>query len=264
MQRFGVLALRVAAVAFVAAISACTSDGQVGDNGVVRFSQVLHFADTDDFTAQLGAKRTLLVALQDPNSHVIDDERTLADFSLEVRKGGSKIDDAWPLGFGQFAINLKDAGSYDLVAVRDGEALDHVALGVTEVDHIRFSQKFDVLSTLKKNDGTTCSKYDHFETGLSDFVLHPNQAISIYVVAADKNDKPLLGLLPVTAKIPDALGSDAPLEGHGSVANALTLWPKSGDGLGSDLKVTVHESELNKDLELTLRTSQDQAVVDCQ
>ena len=56
-----------ALLALAMASSAC-SDGGMGANGLVRFSQIVDFKETDDFTALFMVNKTMMIALQDPES----------------------------------------------------------------------------------------------------------------------------------------------------------------------------------------------------
>lgn len=242
--------------------SGCSSDGQLGENGIVRFSQVVHFADTEDFSARLAAKRTLLVALQKPKQALTPDEDTMADVTMEVRKDGNKVDAAWPLGFAQYAINLPDTGTYELVALKDGVAVDHVPLTVAEQKQIRFSAKHHIVTTF--NDGQqSCARTETPETPLADVVLHPNQSLTVYVVPQDDKSAALLGLLPMTAIAPDAFTVDSQLVGHGAMANSLTITPVSADKLGEVQELSIREEETEQVLKLPIKTAREQAVLDC-
>jgi len=255
----------VSGIAAAAALAGCTSDGQVGENGIVRFSQVVHFADTEDFTAPLASGRTLLVALQDPQVLLGVDQETKADFTMEVREDGDKVDVAWPLGFAQYAINLPDEGSYQLVGLRNGEALDQISVQVKDAKRIRFSKRF-VVTTFHRDPqapNEECIRSVTHTEGLESFVLHANQTITVFVVPVDEKDQPLLGLLPLTAKAPDLFGVNAQLVGHGASANSLTLTPIHGDRLGEPQEITVREQELEQDLKLSLHTTPEPHEIDC-
>ncbi len=243
----------------------CTSDGQVGENGVIRFSQVVQFAETDDFTAPIAAGRTVMIALQQPQVISGIDEETKADFRMEVRQGGSKVDAAWPLGFAQYAINIPDEGEYQLVAIKNGEALDQVSITVVPQERIRFSQRF-VVATHYKNSleaNAGCTEVTQHDGGLEDFVLKSNQSITLHVVPEDEQHRPLIGLLPISATAPDHFSVNAQLVGHSALANSLTLTPRSADKLGEAQEIAIHEEETGETIKLMLRTSQDEQVLDC-
>ena len=242
-------------------LAACTSDGQLGENGLVRFSQVVHFADTDDFTAPLAMNRTLLVALQSPHDNSIGDEETLADLRIEVRwEDGGKLDRAWPLGFGQHAINIDEEGEFRIVALRDDTPIDSVRLSVVEQARIRFSQRYVVTTYGPDNK---CVEVKSHDSGLENFVLRPNQALTVYVVSEDDQGRALLGLLPLSAIVPSGMFVDSQLVGHGAMANALTLAPGSAE-LGSEMSIRVRDEETRQELTLNLKTDPTDAVLDCE
>ena len=246
------------------ALTGCTSDGQVGENGIIRFSQVVHFADTDDFNAPLASGRTLLVALQEPQALGIDQE-TKADFTMEVREDGDVVQAAWPLGFAQYAINLEDEGSYQLVALKNGQPVDQLSFNVKDPQRIRYSQNFFVLTDYDdpQEPNTGCTRSASFSEGLEGFLLHSNQTITVHVVPEDKDGAALLGLLPITAVTSDVFHVNAQLVGHSALANSLTLSAPDPERLGEPQQVTVREQWLEQDIVLTLNTTPEPFELDC-
>ncbi len=251
-------------IVVAAALAGCSSDGQVGENGIVRFSQVVHFADTEDFTAPLAAGRTLMVALQHPQALGLDQE-TMADFTMEVREDGDRVDAAWPLGFAQYAVNLEDEGQYQLVGLRNGEAVDQLGLRVKKAKSVRWSKTFIVLTDYDdpKEQNRHCTRVTTRTEGPEGFLLHSNQTITVHVVPVDEDGAPLLGLLPLTANAPDVFRVNAQLVGHGALANSLTLSPVDALRLGGSHQLTVREQDLAQDLVLTLNTTSDVFELDC-
>ncbi len=257
--------MALAGVAGAVALAGCTSDGQVGENGIIRFSQVVHFADTEDFSAPLASGRTLLVALQEPQALGID-QKTKADFTLEVREDGDVVEAAWPLGFAQYAINLEDEGSYQLVGLQNGQPVDQLGFSVKDPARVRYSAHFTVLTRYEdpQEPNKGCVRSAAFSEGLDGFLLHSNQVITVHVVPVDEDGAPLLGLLPLTAFAPDVFNVNAQLVGHSALANSLTLTPAAPERLGEPQQITVREQWLEQDLPLTLNTTPELFELDCE
>jgi hypothetical protein len=98
--------VRIAALAaFFSLVLVGCSDGGVGEKGVVRFSQVVNFVETDDFSPPLVTGRTVLIRLERADGRVVR-ERGFPELSLEVTGGAAQV---LPLGFAQFAVRLDDA-----------------------------------------------------------------------------------------------------------------------------------------------------------
>ncbi len=245
------LATILPAVCLVA-LAGCHSDGQVGATGKVRFSQVLDYADTNDFAAPVAVGATLLVALQAPA-----DQSTDTGLTLAVRQGGHDAGAVSPMGFGQFAVVLPSPGTYDLVALDHGTELDHLSMTAEDVHGLRLSQRFGVLT-----QGPKCTEATSATTGLADFVLHANQRLTVFAVPTDAHGKAMVGLLPLTADGPDAVAFDSPLVGEGIRANALSILPAGT--LGQPVTVTVTDPDVPATATLKLGTSADDAPVSCQ
>src|SRR5690349_12039406 len=110
-----------------ALVGAC-SDGQLGDNGLVRFSQVVNFSETSNFESPIATNKAIFVALQRPDGSVIEDE-TFTELTLRVEdseNGGEDSPDAtvFPLGFAQYGVILQRAGAFRLVAEDKEQFLD--------------------------------------------------------------------------------------------------------------------------------------------
>lgn len=249
------LAALLPALAFVALAAGCHSDGQPGVTGKVRFSQVLDYADTNDFTAPVAVGSTLLVALQAPGMSAVPGAE--AGLTLVVEQGGKPAGSVSPMGFGQFAVVLPSPGAYDLVAESGGTELDHLPVTAEAVHALRLSERFEVESR-----GSQCTVVASETSGLDHTVLHANQQLTVYAVPVDESGAPMVGLLALTADAPDTLGLGSPFVGGGIRANALTLSPAGT--LGSPAMVTVRDSGDGLTTSLDLATSPDDAPVDCQ
>ena len=245
---FALLALALAA-------SSC-SDGGMGANGLVRFSQIVDFKETDDFSAPFMVNKTMMIALQDPESDKpLTPETTFAELNLTVEAENlGNNGETFPLGFAQYGVVLDGSGDYRLVAQQDGEEIDHLAVKAQPVDRMRLSQDV-VLST----DGEECNNL--FDQKLDEAVLHKNQTLWVYVVPLNEDGDPMLGFLNLTASGPAHIELDAPLVGHGASANALTITPK-GD-LGEDVEITVREVTEGFQFSFTLETADKNADVSC-
>ena len=209
-----------ALLALAMASSAC-SDGGMGANGLVRFSQIVDFKETDDFTAPFMVNKTMMIALQDPESdRPLTAETTFPELDLTVDaqdlgNGG----DTFPLGFAQYGVVLDGEGDYRLVANQDGEELDHIKVKAQKVKTMRLSKEVTLSA-----EGQDCSNL--IDEQLDDLVLHQNQTLWVYVVPLNEDDEPMLGFLNLTASGPSHIELDAPLVGHGASANALSITPR--------------------------------------
>jgi hypothetical protein len=251
MNARSLAALCLAAVPALAA--ACTSDGQLGDSGRIRFSQIVHFAETDDFTAPIASGSSVLVTFQDPDTDtILTDGTTVVDLALEVDKAnGDPIDSVFPLGFAQYVMILEDAGDYTMVA-RDGdEVLDSLTVTAEPARSIRLAR--DVVVTTRSADD--CVKNETVASG--DVVLHANQALDAYVVPLSDAGDPMVGLLPLTATGPVQIAFDSPLIGHGQMANALHVEPAGEMTDRADLVI----DDVDRDFTITWQLATDPADV---
>ena len=98
-----------------------------------------------------------------------------------------------PLGFAQFGVVLHSEGAYRFVAQRDGGFVDAVVVQARPLDHLRLGRTILLTTT-----GESCSQFEELSS-LDGFVLHPNQSLEIFVVPADEDDQPMLGLLALSA-----------------------------------------------------------------
>ena len=93
------------------------------------------------------------------------------------------------------------------------------------------------------------------------FVLHPNQTLEIFVVPADEDDQPMLGLLALSASASGFLSLDSPLIGVNSSANALIISPS--DLLGETAEVVITDEESGLKTTATFQTSDEPQPVSC-
>jgi hypothetical protein len=249
----------------------CLSDGQTGSQGLVRFSQVVDYAETNGFTAPIAAGRPVLVALQNPQETLpvagtdvpFTDGSTRADLQLRVQRSDSPGQDAgevWPLGFAQFAVRIEDEGQYDLVATQNGQDLDSVTVEVKAVRRVRLSTQ--VIVTTSDGRGQCTSSAD---VSSDNMVLYRNQQVTAEIVALDDQDNPMLGQLPLVVSIEGGDGGsqalDAPLIGQGQSANAFTF-DAAGVGDG-DTVLDVTESLLGQTLSWRVQTRGSDAPASC-
>jgi len=235
------------------------SDGQAGENGSVRFSQVLDYGETDDFTAPIAAGRPIFLALQHPKEGFLDDE-TYAELTLRVeRDDGSEIDAVWPFGFAQYGLRLEDPGDYWLLAERDGVQVDALKVQVQRVDHIVLSDQIQIKTTY--DSGTeSCSRFEEVD-GISQVTLHKNQRLEFFVVPQNSAGEPMLGLLALTAVAPDSVQLDAPLFGQGRRANALSVLPTSA--LPERIMMSIEDQDSGDLIELDFAASNEDMVLNC-
>jgi hypothetical protein len=241
----------------VAALSGCSSDGQLGEEGNVRFSQVVDFQETDDFDSAVAVNKTILIALQHPKGGTLFElEETFPELELNVEGPGlSQNGQTFPLGFAQYSVILEEPGDYRLVAEDRGQELDHLRLRAEPMAGIRLSN--EALLTTRGDECTTTETVNP-----EHITLHPNQSLRVYVVPTDDIGRPLLGLLNLTAHASQGLELDAPLVGHGASANALDI-RANGSDLGERVEVVIQELTDDVGFVLNLDASDEDAELEC-
>ena len=242
-----------------AALTGCNSDGQLGANGLVRFSQVVDFKETDDFSAPIAENKTVMVALQHPDSSdtsgLIDPD-TYPELNLTVESSNPLLGgETFPLGFAQYGVVLDGSGDYRLRANNGDDELDYLEVTSKPVDTIRLSEQ--AVLTTSTDDCTSGA-----EVELDDVVLHANQTLTVYVVPVDDAGEPMLGLLHLTATAEGSLSLDSPLAGHGASANALQIHGKE-TVLPDSETITIEEITEDLSIELSLKLSNDDQELDC-
>lgn len=232
------------------------ADGANGDKGKVRFSQVVNFVETSDFSPPLVLNRTVLIRLEHPG---IVEQNGFPELSLEVTGGASQV---LPLGFGQFAVRLDDEKDYRFRAKQGGQELDALTVKARKGVGLRLHPKASVVTTAKVN-GKTCVKGD--EVDLDAIVLAPNQEATFYVVPVDRDDKAMLGMLQLTAKTDRTdVELDTPLFFTGGSPNALIVRPTLASAVaGGEATVVIAEPAFSS-LTRTVRFTSTEATASCQ
>lgn len=242
-------------------VSGCglISDGGAGERGLVRFSLVLDYAASADFSSPIAVNRTVLVALQHPKEGLLDDE-TFTELTLRVEgPDGKEVESVFPLGFAQYGVVLEEAGRHQLLAVaKSGEVVDSVQIRAEEIDEISVDETVRVTTTF--DDGTDhCTSLD--EMSLDNVVLHRNQTVEMFLVPRSKTAEPLLGLLALTAEGPQSVQLHSPLVGQGRTANALIVMPKSE--MADTLLLQIGDAESDRSIEVSIPAANEERVLDC-
>lgn len=182
----------------VLAAAAC-SDGAAGDKGLVRFSLVGDYVESDGFEADVATKSTLRIVLQHPKAADLPfDANTYTKLSMRAEAvGGGAAPEVFPTGVAEFGVYFESAGKYRLIATDDGEDLDSIAVRAVEPDALTFSEEVVVTSDLE-----ACVQSESITIDVLD--LAPNQAAFLSVVPRAKG-RPLIGLPMLVA---DAVGGE--------------------------------------------------------
>lgn len=235
------------------------SDGESGQNGTVRFSQVLDYGETRDFSAPVAAGRPLFVALQHPKEGFLDDE-TYAELTLRVeREDGSELDAVWPFGFAQYGLRIEDPGTYWLIAEDKDQDVDALSISVEDLDRIEVSEQIQ-LETRYDDGERTCTRVEEVR-GLGAVTLHRNQRLELFVVPRSASGEPMLGLLALSARTSDQIQLDAPLFGQGRRANALTLTPRGA--LPTTVELSITDEDSGETLSFSIPASNEDFVLEC-
>jgi hypothetical protein len=238
----------------------CLSDGQLGESGKVRFSQIVDFVETSDFTAPIAVDAGVLLALQHPNGGGLVDPDTFAELRLRIEDDGaagapSEKGVVFPLGFAQFGVSFSAAGKYHLVALDGEDVLDELDVDAAKIGGVRLSETAYVTATSPDPNGGVCVSSNSITLGTGAATLHPNETLEVFVVPETTDGDPMLGMLALTASSSsDELHFDSPLVGQGIFANALRL-SASGVALSGDVvKVTIPEDLTGDDVALDVQT----------
>ncbi|MCB9664941.1 MAG: hypothetical protein H6732_12570 [Alphaproteobacteria bacterium] len=248
--------LVVFALALVATVGCRRSDGDLGDAGVVRFSQIVDYKETEDFGAPVAVDRALLVALQRPQSVWGNDEETRADLVLDV-EGGKDVTIV-ALGFAQYAVTFARPGEYRLVAVderRGGRTVDRRTIVAEPLGGVRFHATADVFT-----DDEPCN--DWREVPLDELKLYRNERAKVYAVPESRSGEPMLGLLDLVADPVRGLEYDSPLIAHGQDVNVLTFWSNQQMQEGA-VRVAMYERIAGKVGKVEVELVDDDRDVDC-
>ncbi len=231
------------------------ADGANGDKGKVRFSQMVNFVETDDFTPPLVVNRTVLIRLEHPG---VVEQSGFPELSLEVTGGTNQV---LPLGFAQFAVRLDEEKDYRFRAKQGALELDALTVHSKKAVAMRLHGKATVVTTAKAN-GKTCVKAAQSE--LDAITLAPNQEATYFVVPVDGNDKAMLGMLQLTARTsrPDVV-LDTPIFLTGGAPNALTVKPTLTSAAAGEATVEIADPSLPT-ITQTVRFTSTEATASCQ
>jgi len=226
----------------------------------VRFSQLLNFEETSDFSAPIAARRTVLIQVEHASPIGANlRQQAFPELTLSVEGGTAATAHTFPMGFARWGVVIDDPGSYRLVAKRDGTALDSLSLTVGAIATVRLADRVSVTTHSVNASGPACASVE--DTTLDQVTLRRNQTVQLIAVPLDGDGKAMVGLLSVTAKTSSpAVKLDLPLLMEGGTPNALLLSP--GATLGATVDVTVHE-EGAPELTVTLPTADEDAPITC-
>lgn len=251
------LALSLAAGSFACG---ATSDGQIGENGEVRFSLVVDFIDNASIDDDVATHRTLFVAMQHPKRGFLDDE-TYTKLSLQVRnEDGELVSSVFPLGFAQYGVVFEQAGRYKLVAMDGGTQLDAFSINVRDVDDIALSRRVVVSTTYEDDNGDTCARVQEID-GIENVVLHENQSVQMFVVPRASDGADLIGFLALTGDGPDSVILHSPLVGQGRRANSLIVTPDST--MTPSIRVVIEDADGGHRIDVELPTKNEPFELDC-
>ncbi|MBL8921342.1 MAG: hypothetical protein JNJ54_20955 [Myxococcaceae bacterium] len=229
------------------------ADGANGDKGLVRFSQVVNFVETNDFTPPLVLGRTVLIKLE----HAPLGEQSFPELSLEVTGGAAQV---LPLGFAQYAVRLDEEKAYRFRAKEGTRELDAISVVAKKGARLRLHAKAQVV-TSGESGGRRCVRAA--AVNLADLTLAPNQEAAVTVVPVDDAGAPMLGMLQLTAKSsrPD-LELDTPFFFEGGSPNTLTLRPTVVTGRLGDVSVDIVDPAFAT-LTQTVRVTAETAAITC-
>jgi hypothetical protein len=231
-----------------ALLAGCVSDGQLGDNGLVRFSQLVNFAETSDFSSPIALNSSVFVALQRPDSDIFFDPQSFPELNLAIEGENAESSVVLPLGFAQYATLFSEPGVYRMAANDKDVLLDAITVRVEEPASIRLAN-FARLSTTSISE-PGCVRFEDISTDVP-LELHPNQELELFVVPESEAGEPMLGLLGLSATADIELGLDSPLIGQGSSANALRIFPQLSELPDAQLNVAISEPNFD-DLNVTI------------
>jgi hypothetical protein len=242
------------AVAVGSSLVGC-ADGANGDKGVVRFSQVVNFVETDDFSPPLVTGRTVLVRLE----HVTLGQQSYPELNLEVTGGTAQV---LPLGFAQYAVRLDEEKAYRFRAREGTKELDAITVTSAKGASMRLHAKAQLVTTGTASNGKRCAQGKSVD--LSELVLAPNQEAMVTVVPVDGAGKAMLGMLNLTAKAsrPD-VQLDTPLFFEGGSPNTLVIRPTLPTATLGDATVEIAEPGFAT-LSQTVKVTKTEAAVTCQ
>jgi hypothetical protein len=236
------------------ALEGC-ADGGTGDRGVVRFSQVVNFVETNDFSPPLVVGRTVLIRLE----HAPLGTQAFPELNLEVTGGAAQV---LPLGFAQFAVRLDDAAAYRFRAREGTKEVDAITVRAAKGATMRLHGRAQVITSGTDASGKRCSRGAAVDVG--DLVLAPNQEAMVTVVPVDGSGEPMLGMLQLTAKASrEDLELDTPFFFQGGSPNTLMIRPTLASAALGDATVEISEPAFPT-LTQTIRVVSREASVSCE
>lgn len=242
-------------------LAACTvTPGTVGEQGKVRFSQIVSFSDTKPFAGSVVVGATLFVALEQTGGSSVADPPVQPNLTVRANAVGHDGKcQILPLGFGQFAVAFGAPGAYDLVAQQGDAVVDTLSVTAGAEAGLRLGTSIDVATT-GQDGGRMCTTSTKLSS-LHGFVLHPNQRVTLSAVPVSKDGAPMMGMLQLTAQAPDSLVLDAPLVGASEPANTFELaMARAAD---VNVHVAITDSTTGHGLGVDLVTSSAPAPVSC-
>ncbi len=240
----------VVSVALALFSVACTSSGEIGDNGLVRFSFVGDYANPVDASTPVAVHTTLRVQLQHPSAVV--DQGTYVQLHLTGKAiSGSTDPEVFPTGIAEYGVYFSEAGTYELIAMNGNTAVDQIELTAKDPTALVFDSDAIVIT-----NGDKCG--DSSTVSLGDVDLAENQMAQLTLVP-EVDGTPMMGLPALVAG-----GEDATFD---SVASSYALTPLTLDvtptSFGQDVTVTATDLGNNLTAKATLKTHTGQAAVSC-
>lgn len=245
------------ALAMFMLINGC-ADGANGDRGVVRFSQIVNFVETNDFTPPLVVNRTVMIRLEHANAAGTDG-RGFPELSLEVTGGTSQV---LPLGFAQYAVRLDEEKDYRFRAKEGAREVDVLTVKAKKGASMRLHETANVV-TMTKSGGKTCIKAA--ELPIAGLTLAPNQHATLFVVPVDASGAPMLGMLQLSAKTGGRsdVELDTPLFFTGGSPNALVVKPTLPSHVAGNATLKIEEPAFAA-IEQVVAFAEKEATATCQ
>lgn len=238
-----------------------TSDGQIGEQGLVRFSLVVDFIDNASIESNIATNRTVFVALQHPKEGFLDDE-TYTELRLAVeRDDGEVVESLFPLGFAQYGVVFEEPGVYRLVAMEGARRVDELRVVVEDVSELTLSRRVAVTTSYRDMNGDSCTKLEEVD-GIENVVLHRNQSLEMFVVPTNESKEDLIGFLALTGTGPDSVQLHSPLVGQGRRANSLYVTPAGQ--MADTIDLVIEDVDAGATLAVAIAASNEDQVISCQ
>jgi hypothetical protein len=245
-------------------LTGCKTGGQLGEEGRVRFSQIVRYAESADFRGPVAIGSTVVVGLEhiDTGALLTDPPvNTGLTVRAEPRGHGGRAT-VLSLGFGQYAVRLEAEGEYELIADDDTGELDRLIVRTRPIGSLRVARNASVITTGRGSSGSTCTQITSV-TGLENFVLHSNQTLHFATVplTAGSEPEPLLGLLDLTATGPASVELDAPFLGRNVLANSIFV--RARNVTGEPVTIRIASPSHEGTVTATIATSTEAQAVEC-